>query len=144
MDSPQIIGVCGYEHNSGTTHLCLSLANYQSNKRLALTAYIVLISSFQIISLKNKDCSTRFSHYHIDFFPNSTLSSYNYILSGNHQYYVIDFGVLNINTLNDFMSCDIIFAICSLSPWKTTSLTKYLNLFIDNNVNIEKRLHEII
>ena len=36
------------------------------------------------------------------------------------------------------MRCDIKFAICSLSPWKTTSLTKFLNLFIDNNVNIEK------
>lgn len=138
MDSPQIIGVCGYEHNSGTTHLCLSLANYLCNKRLAKTAYIELNPSDQISSLKNKDCRTRFSHYHIDFFPNSTLSSYNNILSGKHQYYVIDFGVLNINTLNDFMRCDIKFAICSLSPWKTTSLTKFLNLFIDNNVNIEK------
>ena len=132
MDSPQIIGVCGYEHNSGTTHLCLSLANYLCNKRLAKTAYIELNPSDQISSLKNKDCRTRFSHYHIDFFPNSTLSSYNNILSGKHQYYVIDFGVLNINTLNDFMRCDIKFAICSLSPWKTTSLTKFLNLFIDN------------
>ena len=46
--------------------------------------------------------------------------------------------ISDINTLNDFMRCDIKFAICSLSPWKTASLTKFLNLFIDNNINIEK------
>ncbi len=62
----------------------------------------------------------------IDFYPNSNLREYSLLLKQHYDVLVIDFGVLNQNTIQEFFHCDVCLTLGYISPWNCES---YWNWF---------------
>lgn len=91
------------------------------------TAYIELNTTNQIYSLSANKHEKPFSYMGIDFFPCVTLTSLSEILSKNYDYFVLDMGVLNVYTAQEFSKCDKQFLVCSPCKWKTVQTQEKLN-----------------
>lgn len=68
-----------------------------------------------------------FSFLGIDFFPCVTVTSLSEILSKKYDYFILDMGVLNIYTAQEFSKCDKQFLVCSLCKWKKAQTKEKLN-----------------
>lgn len=94
------------------------------------TAYIELNTSNQIYSLSSGRTKKKFTYHGITFFPCITVTSLPEILNKDFDYFILDFGVLNIYTAKVFAKCDKQFLVCSLAKWKEKqSLEKQKKLF---------------
>ena len=127
--APQLVGVCGSVHNVGTTHISLALCNYMSNKCMYRTAYVELNGTHEILSLSKTADEKVFTYKNVDFFPHAVMSTLTEILNMRYERVIIDFGILNPNTLKEFMRCDVRIAVCTISKWNRGALNRIIELF---------------
>ena len=120
------------EHGLGTTHISLTLANFICSKQGMKTAYIEFNGTNQISSLNKNQGQKSFSYKGIDFFPNTTVTSLAEILHEDYSYFILDMGVLNTYTIQEFLRCDKPFLVCSQSKWRSTQLEKNLEKLFQN------------
>lgn len=62
----------------------------------------------------------------MDFFPCITVASLSEILCKKYDYFILDMGVLNAYTAQEFSKCDKQFLVCSLCKWKKTQTEEKL------------------
>lgn len=115
------------------THLCLALSNFLCNKQGKKTAYIELNTTNQIRSLAPDSGNTSFFYIGIHVFPGTTLTSLPEILRMDFDYFILDMGVLNVYTANEFFKCEKQFLVCSLSKWKRAQTIQKLEQLLVNN-----------
>ena len=56
------------------------------------------------------------------------------ILNMRYERVIIDFGILNPNTLKEFMRCDVRIAVCTISKWNRGALNRIIELFNSNKI----------
>ena len=94
------------------------------------TAYIELNATNQISSLGKTRVANTFRYKGISFFPNASVTSLTEILRFDYQYFILDIGVINLHTLQEFLRCDKSFLICSPGKWRLDQTQeKIKNLF---------------
>ena len=71
------------------------------------TAYVELNGTHEILSLSKTADEKVFTYKNVDFFPHAVMSTLTEILNMRYERVIIDFGILNPNTLKEFMRCDI-------------------------------------
>ena len=111
-----------------------------SNKCRYSVAYVELNATNQIFLLNNRKSNGTFSKIGIDFFQNITLATLSDVLSHDYDFFVLDFGVLNQFTINEFKRCNLQLAICPLSPWKRNIFDEFVNMLKDNYTNYQKQI----
>ena len=121
------------EHGVGTTCISLALSNFLCNKLGKKTAYIELNTTNQISCLNKKSDKKAFLYKGIHFFPLTTITSLSEIYRMNFDCYVLDMGILNAFTAEEFSKCDQQFLVCSLSEWKKTVTLEKIAEFIQKN-----------
>lgn len=124
---------------TGTTHVSLTLANYLCSKMGMKTAYIELNATNQIRALNKKQGTQVFSYRGIDIFPNTSVTSLSEILGFNYQYFILDMGVLNTHTTQEFLRCDKPLLVCSPSKWKLPHAKEKIETLFSNQ-NIQQRV----
>lgn len=121
-------------HNVGVTYLSIALSNFLCNKMFESAALVELNASSEIRYLNKTTSGSSFSSLGIYFYPEVTLKQLPCILEEPHSHFVIDFGVINNNTIGEFSRCDIKIILCESTPWKYwkffESYQKYYN-YID-------------
>lgn len=86
---------------------------------------------------KSHNC---FSHNNIDFFPSVTLATLQDILRRNYNFFILDFGVLNPFTINEYERCNLQYAICPTLPWKRNEFYKFIQMFKNNNSKFQDNI----
>lgn len=81
------------------------------------TAYVELNGTHEILSLSKTADEKVFTYKNVDFFPHAVMSTLTEILNMRYERVIIDFGILNPNTLKEF-----------ISRCKMTSLTSCLSI----------------
>ena len=121
-------------HGAGTTSVSLALSHFLCNKQKKKTAYIELNSSDEIRFIKGKKQKEKFSHMGIALFPNATLSSLPAILQMDFEYFILDMGVLNTYTAEQFSHCHKQFIVGSLNSWKKEKTLEKIELLRKNKM----------
>lgn len=62
------------------------------------------------------------------------MSTLTEILNMRYERVIIDFGILNPNTLKEFMRCDVRIAVCTISKWNRGALNRIIELFNSNKI----------
>lgn len=120
------------ERGLGTTHIALTLANYLCSKVGMKTAYIEFNTTNQISALCKTQGTQVFSYKGIDFFPRVSVTSLLEILNYDYQYFVIDMGVLNTYTIQEFLRCDKQFLVCSPGKWRQSQTKEKIETLFKN------------
>ena len=68
----------------------------------------------------------------IALFPNATLSSLSTILQMDFEYFILDIGVLNTYTAEQFSHCHKQFIVGSLNIWKRQKTLEKIELLLKN------------
>lgn len=126
-------------HGTGTTHVSLTLANYLCSKLGMKTAYIELNATNQIRALNKKQGTKVFSYREIDIFPNTSVTSLSEILGFDYRYFILDMGVLNTHTAQEFLRCDKPLLVCSPSKWKLPHIKEKIEALF-SNTNTQNRV----
>ena len=121
-------------HGAGTTSVSLALSHFLCNKQKKKTAYIELNASDEIRFIKGKKQKEPFSYMRIALFPNVTLSSLPTILQMDFEYFILDMGVLNTYTAEQFSHCHKQFIVGSLNSWKRQKTLEKLENLIKNKM----------
>lgn len=121
--------------------MCIAISNYISNKCRHSVAYIELNSTKQISVLNKRNTAGTFTKIGIDFFPSITLSKLTDILSQNYDFFIIDFGILNQFTINEYRRCNTQLAICPVSPWKRNIFDEFINMFKEKYTNYQTQIY---
>lgn len=87
----------------------------------------------QISCLNKKQDKKAFIYKGIHFFPFTTITSLSDIYRMDFDYYVLDMGVLNAFTAEEFSKCHQQFLVCSLSEWKKSLSLEKIAEFIQKN-----------
>lgn len=82
------------------------------------TAYVEFNTNNHIRALIQKKGQSSFSYKGIVFYPNTDVTSLAEILRKDYRYIILDMGVLNTYTINEFLRCDKSFLISSPSKWR--------------------------
>lgn len=98
------------------------------------TAYVELNGTHEILSLSKTADEKVFTYKNVDFFPHAVMSTLTEILNMRYERVIIDFGILNPNTLKEFMRCDIRIAVCTISKWNRGALNRIIELFNSNKI----------
>lgn len=121
-------------HGAGTTCMSLALSHFLCNKKRKKTAYIEFNTSDEIRFIKRKKPQESFSHFGIALFPNVTHSSLFDILEMDFEYFILDMGVLNTYTIEQFSCCHKQFIVGSLNSWKRQKTLEKLNNLTQNHI----------
>jgi hypothetical protein len=124
------------EHGTGVTCLSLAISNFLCSKLGKKTAYVELNATNQICSLSPGTGKRPFSYMGITIFPGTTHTSLPEILRMDFDFFILDMGVLNVYTANEFARYDRQFLVGSLSKWKRKHTLKQIEHLILNS-----RLH---
>ena len=98
------------------------------------TAYVELNGTHEILSLSKTADEKVFTYKNVDFFPHAVMSTLTEILNMRYERVIIDFGILNPNTLKEFMRCDVRIAVCTISKWNRGALNRIIELFNSNKI----------
>lgn len=98
------------------------------------TAYVELNGTHEILSLSKTADEKVFTYKNVDFFPHAVMSTLTEILNMRYERVIIDFGILNPNTLREFMRCDVRIAVCTISKWNRGALNRIIELFNSNKI----------
>lgn len=98
------------------------------------TAYVELNGTHEILSLSKTADEKVFTYNNVDFFPHAVMSTLTEILNMRYERVIIDFGILNPNTLKEFMRCDVKIAVCTISKWNRGALNRIIELFNSNKI----------
>lgn len=98
------------------------------------TAYVELNGTHEILSLSKTADEKVFTYKNVDFFPHAVMSTLTEILNMRYERVIIDFGILNPNTLKEFMRCDVRIAVCTISKWNLGALNRIIELFNSNKI----------
>lgn len=90
--------------------------------------------SHDISSLSTKWHSSIFRFLGITFFCEYARDSISAYLTNDFTCYVIDFGVLEQENLQDFLRFDQCILIGSISPWKNRELIYWMDYFLEQNL----------
>lgn len=120
---------------TGTTFVCLALANFLCSKQGMKTAYIELNTTNQIRSLSPDFKKVPFRHLGVDIFPEVKVTSLWEILRMDYDYFLLDMGVLNTYTAKEFSKCHQQFLVCNLSKWNYHSVLENVEYLL-KNVNL--------
>lgn len=105
-------------HGAGTTCISLALSHFLCNKQHKKTAYVELNTSDEIRFIKGGTQKDVCYHMGIALFPNASPSSLSAILERDFEYFILDMGVLNTYTIEQFSHCQKQFIVGSLNSWK--------------------------
>lgn len=109
-----------------------------ANKCKYKVAYLELNSANRISFLNNKKFITdHFKHLNIDFYPNVIYRDLINIISHKYDFFIIDMGVLNQNSLAEFLRQDARFIIGYSNRIKAPTYNNYIN-FILSPYDIEE------
>ena len=97
------------------------------------TAYVELNGTHEILSLSKTADEKVFTYKNVDFFPHAVMSTLTEILNMRYERVIIDFGILNPNTLKEFMRCDIRIAVCTIVN-EPGALNRIIELFNSNKI----------
>lgn len=99
------------------------------------TAYIELNTTNQIRNLSRNSDKPSFRYKGIVFYPNTTVTSLPEILHEDYRYFVLDMGVLNTYTTNEFLRCDKPFLVCSPREWRYSQIEEKTEKLFKNLQN---------
>lgn len=116
---PQKIAVCGATHQIGTTTCALSITNYLCSKLRRRAAYIEFNGTHEIAALAGSSDVQAFHYCGMDFFADVTFAALPAILQKPFDYYILDMGVLNQNTIREFVQCDLCMILGSICAWNS-------------------------
>ena len=122
------------------TNFSIALCNFLQNKCRHNVAFIELNATNQIRLLNLNTNNYTFRKNYINFFPNSTLNNLQDILKQDYDFFILDFGVLNQYTINEYARCHMQLAICPLSSWKKTVLEEFLETLCDKYINYQTHI----
>lgn len=108
------------------------------NKCKYRTACVELNGTNEFNRLPHKQDGFSFTYKNIDFYPCAVMSTLTNIFNMKYERIIIDFGLLNVNTLKEFRRCDSKLVICPHGLWKNNSLEKLFTIFSENNINVKK------
>ena len=94
----------------------------------------MLNGTHEILSLSKTADEKVFTYKNVDFFPHAVMSTLTEILNMRYERVIIDFGILNPNTLKEFMRCDVRIAVCTISKWNRGALNRIIELFNSNKI----------
>ncbi len=121
-------------HGAGTTSISLAFSHFLRNKKRKKTAYVELNSSDEIRFIKGGTQKKMFYHMGIALFPNVTPSSLSDILQMDFEYFILDMGVLNTYTAEQFSHCYKQFIVGSLNSWKRQKTLEKIKHFTKNTM----------
>lgn len=121
-------------HGAGTTCISLALSHFLCNKQRKKTAYIEFNSSDEIRFIKRKKQKEPFYHLGIALFPNVTHSLLSDILEMDFEYFILDMGVLNTYSAEQFSCCHKQFIVGSLNSWKRQKTLEKLKYLTQNSI----------
>lgn len=116
---PQKIAVCGATHGVGTTACAIAVTNYLCSKQRRRAAYVEFNGTHQIFTLAPKPDSPSFRHCGMDLFADVTFATLPAVMQKSFEYYILDMGVLNQNTIREFMHCDLCLILGSVCAWNS-------------------------
>ncbi len=105
------------------------------------TAYVELNGTHEISGLSSGPNDTVFTYKNVDFFPRAIMPTLSKILNMNYERVIIDFGIINTNTLKEFMRCDVRLAVCTYSKWNTSALNDFIYFFKSNEIELKLLLN---
>ena len=105
------------------------------------TACVELNPTKAFSHLSNGADSRAFRYMHIQMFPSVTLSLLPQIMAQPFRYIIVDYGVLNPNTLPSFSRCDCKFLIGNICPWKWKQYYETIYQIKNNHRNLYKNIY---
>lgn len=102
------------------------------------TAYVELNGTHEICALAPCNDKEVFTYKNVDFYPHAIIPTLTKVLNMNYDRVIVDFGIININTLKEFMRCDVKLSVCTHSNWNTGTLSDTLNFFESNKITNSK------
>lgn len=104
------------------------------------TAYVELNGTHEISGLSSGSNDGVFTYMNIDFFPHAIMPTLSKIFNMNYERVIIDFGIINTNTLKEFMRCDVRLAVCTYSKWNAGALSDFIDFFKSNGIDQKNEL----
>lgn len=98
------------------------------------TAYVELNGTHRILGLSSGSGDSKFSYKNIDFFPRAVIPTLIQVLNMDYERVIIDFGIINANTLKEFLRCDVRLAVCTHSKWNTGASENIISFFKTNHI----------
>lgn len=126
---PQKIAVCGAAHGTGTTTCAIAVTNYLCSKLRRRAAYIEFNGTHQILALASGPDKRSFRYCGMDFFADVTFATLPAIMQKPFEYYILDMGVLNQNTIREFAQCDLCLILGSVCAWNSEAFGSFAGKF---------------
>lgn len=119
------IAICGASHHTGVTTYAIALTNYLCNKLRRKGTYLEFNGTHEISSLLPSE-QDYFRYRGMDFYADVTFSKLSTIYQDVYDYYVLDMGVLNSNTIREFVQCDLCIVLGHICAWNMDNYGRVL------------------
>ena len=133
---PQVsVGIMGYEHGMGVTHLSIALADYTSHWLHARTAVVEYGERDTLAGLSATGVAENFRRDGVDYFPAATSRDLGFIYNMNYEYIIQDLGCDSRSAREELMRCSRKLVVGSLCPWRKRAYYDYIQRLLKNMGN---------
>lgn len=122
------VGFYGVDSGVGTTHLAIAAANYVVNEWGVPAAAAEFGSRACMRDLNVYGLSDdHFAIDGVDYYPQMEAAQMPQLLNGSYRYLILDMGSEQ-STWQEFLRCDLKYAVASLSPWRIRRAEEFMDL----------------